>query len=207
MAAFVHVTVPQEGETSVHTHPGPELIYQALRQDRVSERDNRLHRDRPRRRRRDPSRRAGAEAEPLRKGRRIPFMVPGGHLRAVRLSGTVCRACHQRGERSRWSRGEPGSLASAAPSAVATTLAPGAPTRPSTGPRGLNGRPPAMGTTAWIEIELPSRTHVTSIGFWTRTMGSSAQILSFRVVTDGGGVHGPFEVSPNPPKDGLWDSP
>ena len=27
-ATFVHVLVPSEGQTSVHTHPGPEFIYQ-----------------------------------------------------------------------------------------------------------------------------------------------------------------------------------
>ena len=35
---------------------------------------------------------------------------------------------------------------------------------------------------------------VTSIGFWTRTMGTSAEIFSFRVITDRGEVAGPFEL-------------
>ena len=30
LGAFVHVLVPSGGETSVHTHPGPELIYQTV---------------------------------------------------------------------------------------------------------------------------------------------------------------------------------
>ena len=50
------------------------------------------------------------------------------------------------------------------------------------------------GDDAWIEIELPSLTQVTSIGFWTRTMGSSAQTRSFQVVTDLGETHGPYSV-------------
>lgn len=50
------------------------------------------------------------------------------------------------------------------------------------------------GDDAWIEIELPSLTHVTSIGFWSRTMGSSAQVNSFQVVTDVGETHGPFSL-------------
>lgn len=50
------------------------------------------------------------------------------------------------------------------------------------------------GDDAWIEVELPTETHVTSLGFWTRTMGSSAQIFSFQVVTDRGEVAGPFEL-------------
>ncbi len=50
------------------------------------------------------------------------------------------------------------------------------------------------GDDAWIEIELPTETHVTSLGFWTRTMGSTAQILFFQVVTEDGEVAGPFEL-------------
>ena len=50
------------------------------------------------------------------------------------------------------------------------------------------------GDDAWIEIALPVETHVTSIGFRTRTMGDSAQIFSFRVVTDSGAIIGPFEL-------------
>jgi hypothetical protein len=50
------------------------------------------------------------------------------------------------------------------------------------------------GTDAWIELQLAVRTHVTSIGFWTRTMGTSAQIFSFQVITDLGETYGPFEL-------------
>jgi hypothetical protein len=50
------------------------------------------------------------------------------------------------------------------------------------------------GDEAWIAIELPSVTHVTRVGFWTRTMGSTAQILSFRIVTDQGEELGPFDL-------------
>lgn len=51
------------------------------------------------------------------------------------------------------------------------------------------------GDAAWIEIGLAERTRVSSIGLWTRTMGSSAQIESFQVVTDQGEVFGPFALS------------
>ena len=50
------------------------------------------------------------------------------------------------------------------------------------------------GNDGWIEIELPTETQVTGLGFWTRTMGTSAQILSFRVVSDTGDVIGPFRL-------------
>ena len=50
------------------------------------------------------------------------------------------------------------------------------------------------GSDAWLEIELPSKTRVTSLGFWSRTMGDSAEIFSFRVVSDSGEVAGPFTL-------------
>lgn len=50
------------------------------------------------------------------------------------------------------------------------------------------------GDDAWIEIEYESDVRVTAIGFWTRTMGSSAQIFAFRVVTDRGETIGPFTL-------------
>lgn len=50
------------------------------------------------------------------------------------------------------------------------------------------------GDDAWIEVGLPGRTHVTSLGFRTRTMGDSAQINSFQVVADNGAVYGPFRL-------------
>ena len=51
------------------------------------------------------------------------------------------------------------------------------------------------GDEAWIEIELAAETRVTRIGFWTRTMGASAQIESFQIVTDAGETIGPFDLA------------
>jgi len=51
------------------------------------------------------------------------------------------------------------------------------------------------GDGAWIEIELAAITRVTRIGFWTRTMGSSAQIQSFQIVGDTGEPVGPFNLT------------
>lgn len=50
------------------------------------------------------------------------------------------------------------------------------------------------GDDAWIEIELAQERTITAIGLWTRTMGSSAQIESFRVRTGQGDTLGPFEL-------------
>jgi len=51
------------------------------------------------------------------------------------------------------------------------------------------------GDKAWIEIELAQQYDLATIGFWTRTMGNSAQISSFKVVTDDETQLGPFNVS------------
>ncbi len=50
------------------------------------------------------------------------------------------------------------------------------------------------GDKAWIEIELARKYHLTAIGFWTRTMGSSAQIQQFEVVADSKVRLGPFTL-------------
>ncbi len=50
------------------------------------------------------------------------------------------------------------------------------------------------GDKAWIEIELAKSYHLTTIGFWTRTMGSSAQIQQFEVIADAKAKLGPFTL-------------
>jgi len=50
------------------------------------------------------------------------------------------------------------------------------------------------GDKAWIEIELAQRFHISEIGFWTRTMGATAQIRRFEVVADGKTHLGPFTL-------------
>ena len=51
------------------------------------------------------------------------------------------------------------------------------------------------GDEAWIEVELAAETRVTRVGFWTRTMGSSAQIGSFQIVAERGETIGPFDLA------------
>ena len=51
------------------------------------------------------------------------------------------------------------------------------------------------GDSAWIEIELADETSISEIGFWSRTMGTTAQIFTFRVVTDRGETYGPFDLT------------
>jgi len=50
------------------------------------------------------------------------------------------------------------------------------------------------GERAWVEIELARPYHLSAIGFWTRTMGSTAQIQEFEVVADGKIRLGPFTL-------------
>lgn len=51
------------------------------------------------------------------------------------------------------------------------------------------------GDRAWIEIELAKSHDLVELGFWTRTMGSSAQIQQFEVIADGKARLGPFTVT------------
>ncbi len=50
------------------------------------------------------------------------------------------------------------------------------------------------GNNAWIEITLAQPSRITGIGFWTRTMGTSAQISKFRVVTRDGKLLEVFDL-------------
>jgi hypothetical protein len=50
------------------------------------------------------------------------------------------------------------------------------------------------GNNAWIEITLEQPSEVNGIGFWTRTMGDSAQISRFRVIANGDIVLGEFDL-------------
>jgi hypothetical protein len=51
------------------------------------------------------------------------------------------------------------------------------------------------GDKAWIEIDLGKEFTINAVGFRTRTMGSSAQIQQFRVITDKGETFGPFDLA------------
>ena len=52
------------------------------------------------------------------------------------------------------------------------------------------------GDAAFIEIALARTSEITAVGLWPRTMGMSAQITEFRVVTADGAILGPF-ILPN----------
>lgn len=50
------------------------------------------------------------------------------------------------------------------------------------------------GDAAWIEIDLGRPVALSGLGLQTRTMGTTAQINRFRVVTDSGETLGPFDI-------------
>ena len=50
------------------------------------------------------------------------------------------------------------------------------------------------GDKAWIEVDLGKPQALTALGFYTRTMGTTAQISSFQAKTDSGAVLGPFTI-------------
>lgn len=50
------------------------------------------------------------------------------------------------------------------------------------------------GDDAFITVELAGMYDIAGVGLWTRTMGTTAQISRFQVVTGDGSVFGPFDV-------------
>lgn len=50
------------------------------------------------------------------------------------------------------------------------------------------------GDDAFITVELRDETQLTAVGLWSRTMGSSAEIVQFQVMTDRGETLGPFAL-------------
>ncbi len=50
------------------------------------------------------------------------------------------------------------------------------------------------GDRAWITIALPRPAKIRAVGFWTRTMGDSAQVESFGLEDEQGRTYGPFRL-------------
>ena len=192
LAVLVLVVIPPGGETSVHSHPGPEFIYQL---SGGIDYQNGIIGVRPMVpgdieaippvtsvQKRNPS---GGEAAFLSwflVDPKQPFASPsvfkdttlGVNLALMENGGSVA--------------------------AVSSNFGGGANDSAFGAANALDGNPATEwssaddGDTAWIDVELPSVTNVTSVGFWTRTMGDSAQVNSFQVTTDRGETYGPFAV-------------
>ena len=191
LATFVNVLVPVEGQTSVHTHPGPEFIYQTA---------GRIHyqNDIIGTRTMGPGTAEGIPPEvPVQKRNPFeqdaeflswflvdpdrPFASPatfaapselGVNLASTQAGAKVIgRSSVYAGDEAGWGAG-----------------------RAIDGDAATQWSSDGDGDDAWIQVQLAGKTHVTSVDFWSRTMGTSAEILSFRVVTDTGQTAGPFSL-------------
>ena len=197
MATFALVRVPVDGETSVHTHPGPELIYQlsgkidyqnALIGTKLM----------------GPG---GIEGIPqlVSVQKRNPYEKDAEFLSWFLVdanqpfaSPSVFADVLEESAALEYNPGSP--VQNVRIVAVSSNYGGGANDSSFGADRALDGNPASAwssngdGSDAWLEIELPSETRVSSLGFWSRTMGSSAQIFSFRVVSDSGEIAGPFTL-------------
>ena len=192
LVVFVHVLVPAGAETSVHNHPGPEVIYQTV--GRI-EYENALIGARemgPGEIEGIPPRVAvqkrnafGEDAEFLSwflVDITEPFASPARFTPQIRGENV---AAIEKGARVVGVSSNYGNAANDSAFGADNVL---------DGDPGTGWSSNGDGDNAWIEIELLAETRVTSIGFWTRTMGISAEVFSFRVITDRGEVYGPFEL-------------
>ena len=193
LATFVLVRVPPGGQTSVHTHPGPELIYQLLG---TIDYENALIGVRQM----GPG---GVEGIPPDTAvqKRNPFDEVAEFLSwflvdTARPFATAARFASPEVAGDNLALAEKG----ASIVGVSSNFGGGNADSAYGASNALDGDPATEwssdgdGDGAWIEIALATKTKVTSIGFWTRTMGASAQISSFQVLTDQGETVGPFDV-------------
>lgn len=191
-AAFVLVTIPPGGQTSVHTHPGPEFIYQY---EGVIDYQNEFKRILGM----EPGAFEGIPATTA-----VQKRNESGED-AVFLSWFLVDTDQPFASPARFDEGQTGrgrNLAlpenGGSVSEFSSSFGRGTADSPFGANSAIDGDPGTEwssfndGDDAFIEISLAGRTRITSLGFWTRTMGTSAEIFSFSVVTDEGETQGPF---------------
>ena len=193
LTVFAHVLVPSGGQTSVHTHPGPELIYQL---SGSIEYENALIGSR----KMGPGETEGIPPD-VAVQKRNSFEDD-----AEFLSWFLVDLAEPFASPARFAapavKGENVALIEmgAKVAGVSSNYGDGANDSTFGADNALDGNPSTEwssdgdGDDGWIEIELPAETHITSIGFWARTMGTSAEVFAIQVVTDRGEVDGPFEL-------------
>ena len=194
LVVFVHVLVPTGGQTSVHTHPGPEFITQIAGRIVYENAIIGAIEMEP----------GAFEGIPARTAvqKRNPFTEDAEFLSWFVVDSGQPFASPARFPISETARENLAALTAGARVSGASSIFGGGDNDSSWGAnKAIDGDPGTEwssqgdGGESWIEIELPARTRVTGIGFWTRTMGTSAQIHTFRVITDEGEVDGPFQVN------------
>ncbi len=193
LAVFVHVLVPPGGQTSVHTHPGPEFITQIA--GRIVYQNGLI----------GAIEMDVADFEAIPAGvtvqKRNPFEEDAEFLSWFVVDADEPFASPARFDTDTTRENLAAFAAGARVSGTSSIFGGGDNESVWGANNAIDGDPGTEwssqgdGDGSWIEVELPSRTHVTGIGFWTRTMGATAQIQTFRVITDEGEVGGPFEVN------------
>ena len=193
LAVFVLVKVPPGGETSVHTHPGPEFIYQLsggidYQNDivgvlQMTNGDIEGIPPATSVQKRNPSGGTAAFLSWFLVDPSQPFASPalfhdiglGINLASPENGASVAAVSSNFGG---------GGIYSTFGAANAID-----------GDTATEWSSASDGDTAWIDVELASETNITSVGFWTRTMGDTAQVNSFQVTTDRDETYGPFTVN------------
>ena len=194
LAAFVLVRMPQGSRTSVHTHPGPEFIYQLTGEIDYENSIIGVIKMGP------------GDFEGIPPGiavqKRNPF-----EEEAVFLSWFLVDPALPFASAARFgpSNSEEDNLALITNGARVVSVSSNFGSGGNDSAYGANNALDGDPTTEWssdgdgdnavIEIELPAMAAITSIGVWTRTMGSSAQISTFRAVNELGEIAGPFTLA------------
>ena len=197
LAVMALVTVPPGGQTTVHTHPGPEFIVVVAGQIDYQNAFKEV-----------PAAGVGTTetiGARVAVQKRNRFDVDGVFLSLFLLDAGQPFASAARFDGDEGAGDDPPNLAALANGGRVVGLSSafgGAGLDEAWGGNSaIDGDPSTQwsssgdGDDAWIEIALAEPTAVTRIGFWTRTMGASAEIRSFQVVTDAGETFGPFRLS------------
>ena len=192
LAVFVLVVVPPGGETSVHTHPGPEFIYQLSGSIDYQNALIGVRQMTP------------GDVEGIPPVTSVQKRNPAGEDAAF-LSWFLVDSSQPFASPAFFHPASTGpNLAllenGASVAGVSSNFGGGANDSAFGAANALDGDPATEwssasdGDGAWIDVELASVTNVTSVGFWSRTMGDSAQVNAFQVTTDRGETYGPFPV-------------
>ena len=193
LAVFTLVRLQQGGQTSVHTHPGPELTYQLTGKINY---ENAII---------GAKQMGPGEFEGIPAGtavqKRNPFEEVAEFFSWFLVDGTKPFAPAARFE-PLIALGENRALIArgARVVGVSSNFAGGGVDSAFGASNALDGDPSSEwssdgdGNHAWIEIALPEKINITSIGVWSRTMGVSAEISTFRLVDELGGIAGPFTL-------------
>jgi quercetin dioxygenase-like cupin family protein len=192
LAAFVEVRIPPGGQTSVHTHPGPELVYQL---SGTIEYENALI---------GSIQMGPGDLEGIPSGKAVQKRNRSAE-EAVFLSWFLVdpdqafaspAAFAPEVEGENVALGEKGARVVG----VSSNFGGGPNESPFGADNAIDGDPATEwssdgdGDDAWIELELDRSYRVVALSVHTRTMGESAQVSSFSVLADEGIELGPFEL-------------